>query len=118
MDVHITNSCTTAITIDKLQLLFSTFGLPHVLVSDNGPAFSSSELQDFMKQNGINHVKTVPYHPASNGLAERGVQTFKFALKKLSSGSLARVNNFLFKYRITPQTTTGISPAQLMLGRQ
>ena len=70
-----------------------------------------------MKQNGINHVKTVPYHPASNGLAERGVKTFKSALKKLSSGSLqAQVNNFLFKYRITPQTTTGISPAQLMLG--
>ena len=119
MDVHITNGCTTAITIDKLQLLFSTFGLPHVLVSDNGPAFSSSEFQDFMKQNGINHVKTVPYHPASNGLAERAVKTFKSALKKLSSGSLqARVNDFLFKYRITPQTTMGISPAQLMLGRQ
>ena len=72
-----------------------------------------------MKQNGINHVKTVPYHPTSNGLAERGVKTFKSALKKLSSGSLqARVNDFLFKYRITLQTTTGISLAQLMLGRQ
>ena len=46
----------TAITIEKLQLLFSTFGLPHVLVSDNGPAFSSCKFQDFMKQNGINHV--------------------------------------------------------------
>ena len=113
MDVHIT----TAIIIDKLQLSFSTFGLPHVLVSDNGPAFSSSEFQDFMKQNGINHVKTVPYHPASNDLAERGVKTFKSALMKLSSGSLqARVNDFLFKYRIMPQTTTGVSPAQLMLG--
>ena len=83
LEVHITSGCTTATTIDKLQLSFSTFGLPQVLVSDNGPPFSSSEFQDFMKQNRINHVKTVPYHPASNGLAERAVKTFKSALKKL-----------------------------------
>ena len=119
MDVHITNGCTTATTIEKLQLSFSTFGLPQVLVSDNGPAFSSAEFQHYMKQNGINHVKTVPYHPASNGLAERAVKTFKSALKKLNTGTLqSRVNDFLFKYRITPHTTTGTSPAQLLFGRQ
>ena len=62
MEVHITNGCTTAITIDKLQLSFASFGLPQVLVSDNGPAFSSSEFQSFMKQSEITHVNTVPYH--------------------------------------------------------
>ena len=109
---HYTNGCTTATTIEKLQLSFSTFGLPQVLVSDNGPAFSSTEFQEYMKLNGINHVKTVPYHPASNGLAERAVKTFKSALKKLNTGSLqSRVNDFLFKYRITPQTTTGPQPS-------
>ena len=105
--------------MDKLQLSFSTFGLPQVLVSDNGPAFSSSEFQDFMKQNGINHVKAVPYHPASNGLAEHAAKTFKLALKKLDTGSLqSLISSFLFKYLVTPQTTTGISPAQLMMGHQ
>ena len=119
MDVHITSGCTTATTIEKLQLSFSTFGLPQVLVSDSGPAFSSAEFQHYMKQNGINHVKTVPYHPASNGLAERAVKTFKSALKRLNTGTLqSRVNDFLFKYRITPHTTTGTSPAQLLFGRQ
>ena len=54
MEVHITNGCTTAITIDKL--LFASFGLPQVLVSDNGPAFSSTEFQDFMKQSKITHI--------------------------------------------------------------
>ena len=83
LEVHITSGCTTATTIDKLQLSFSISGLPQVLVSDNGPPFSSSEFQDFMKQNRINHVNTVPYHPASNGLAEHAVKTFKSALKKL-----------------------------------
>ena len=61
----------------------------------------------------------MPYHPASNGLVERAVKTFKSTLKKLNTGSLqSRVNDFLFKYCITPQMTTDISPAQLTMGRQ
>ena len=119
IDVHITNSSTTAVTIEKLQFTFSSLGLPEILVTDNGPSFSSSEFTDFVKANGIQHVKTVPYHPASNGLAERAVQTFKACIKKLSKGSLQdRVNSFLFKYRTTPQTTTGVSPAELLMGRK
>ena len=77
------------------------------------------EFTDFVKANGIQHVKTVPYHPASNGLAERAVRTFKTCMKKLSNGSLQdRVNSFLFKYRTTPQTTTGVCPAELLMGRK
>ena len=119
IDVHITNSSTTAVTIEKLQLTFSSLGLPEILVTDNGPSFSSSEFTDFVKANGIQHVKTVQYHPASNGLAERAIQTFKTCMKKLSKGSLQdRVNIFLFKYRTTPQTTIGVSPAELLMGRK
>ena len=112
-------SPTGVVTIEKLQFTFSSLGLPEILVTDNGPSFSSSEFTDFVKANGIQHVKTVPYHPASNGLAERAVQTFKACMKKLSKGSLQdRVNSFLFKYRTTPQTTTGVSPAELLMGRK
>ena len=119
IDIHITNSSTTAITIEKLQFTFSSLGLPEILVTDNGPSFSSSEFTDFVKANGIQYVKTVPYHPASNGLAERVVRTFKACMKKLSKGSLQdRVNSFLFKYLTTPQTTTGVSPAELLMGRK
>ena len=120
IEVYITNACTTAVTIEKLQLTFTSLGLPEMLGTDNGPAFASSEFTDFVKANGIQqHVKTVPYHPASNGLAERAVHTFKTCMKKLSNGSLhACVNRFLFKYRITPQTTTGVCPAELLMGRK
>ena len=63
-------------------------------------------------------MTTSPYHPASNGLAERAVKTFKEGMKKLSSGSLeTKLSKFLFKYRSTPQSTTGVSPAELMFGR-
>ena len=75
-----------------------------------------------MKKNGIRHVTSAPYHPATNGCAERAVQTFKAALKKMkcSSGEtiMTLVNRFLFHYRITPATTTGQSPTELLMGRE
>ena len=57
-----------------LKHLFSAHGLPEVVVSDNGTAFTSVEFQTFMKRNGIRHVRCALYHPSSNGLAERAVQ--------------------------------------------
>ena len=63
--------------------------------------------------------RTAPYHPSSNGLAERAVQTFKQGLRRNKEGSLeTRLARFLFTYRLTPQTSTGQSPAELLLGRR
>ena len=72
-----------------------------------------------MTQNGIRHIAVVPYHPASNGLAERALQTFKAGVKKMQAGTLEeRIARFLFAYRTTPHTTTGVSPAELLMGRK
>ena len=68
-------------TIQVLRKLFASYGLPHQLVSDNGPQFVSKEFEEFMKLNGITHIRCAPYHPSSNGLAERFVQTFKGVMK-------------------------------------
>ena len=68
-------------TITELQRLFSTYGIPTQLVSDNGPQFTSEEFTSFMKRNGIKHIRSAPYHPSTNGTAERFVQTFKKAMK-------------------------------------
>jgi len=75
---------TSAVTIEHLHSIFATHGLPEMLVSDNGSVFTSVEFDNFTKQNGILHLKSAPYHPAaaSNGLAERAVQTFKAFVKK------------------------------------
>ena len=71
-----------------------------------------------MKQHGIAHLRTAPYHPASNSLAERAMQTFKAAMKRMQGGSVeSKVSRFLFKYRVTPHSTTGASPAELIFGR-
>lgn len=47
--------------------LFSVYRLPEQLVSDNGLQFTSSESELCMRANGIKHIQTSPYHPASNG---------------------------------------------------
>ena len=60
-------------TIEKLRVTFATHGIPVTVVTDNGTNFTSREFENFMKSNGIAHVKTAPYHPASNGLAEKAV---------------------------------------------
>ena len=119
IEVSIVNSATSISAIQKQRAMFATHGLPKVVVSDNGSVFTSSEFQQFMTNNGIQHIRTAPYHPASNGLAERAVQTVKEGLRKLSGGCLeTNLSRFLFQYRLTPHTTTGQSPAQLLLGRR
>ena len=118
LEVHIVNSTSSEVTIHKLQQIFSTHGLPEQLVSDNGTAFTCHEFQSFMKQCGIQHIRTSPYHPSSNGLAERAVQTFKSALKKLEGNVSSRLIQFLARYRVTPHSTTEASPAELLMGRK
>ena len=63
--------------------IFSIFDIPNTLVTDNRPSFGSEEFENFVKKNGIKHLTTALYHPSSNGLAERMVQTFKTTIKKL-----------------------------------
>ena len=90
-----------------------------MIVSDNGTCSSSHKFQTFVKQNGIQHVRTAAYHPSSNGIAERYVQIVKDGLKKMISGSMeSRLARLLSCYRVTPQSMTGVSPAELMFGRK
>ena len=112
------STATAFTTIQRLRQLFAQFGIPESLVSDNGPQFAAVEFQDFCRLNGIRHIRVAPYHPSSNGLAERAVRIFKEGLKKQSGGSLTdQIARMLFQYRITPHTTTGIAPADLLMGR-
>ncbi|KAL5509351.1 hypothetical protein EMCRGX_G004709 [Ephydatia muelleri] len=93
LEASVVASTSSEQAIKALRRVFATHGLPEVLVSDNGTAFTSTEFQTFVKRNGFRHVKTAPYHPASNGLAERVVQTVKEVLKN-SGGKVSLVVRF------------------------
>ncbi|KAK9411126.1 putative protein K02A2.6-like [Crotalus adamanteus] len=60
--------------------------LKDVIVSDNGPQFTSSEFQAFLQANLIRHATSAPFHPSTNGMAERMVRITKDALKRLTHG--------------------------------
>lgn len=105
--------------IEELRNLFATFGIPERLVTDNGPSFVSAEMEDFLKKNRVTHVTSAPYHPATNGQAERMVLETKQALAKDQSGTFAcRLARFLLKQHTTVSVTTGRTPAALMFGRE
>lgn len=121
VDVKEMKNITSESTIDVFREYFSTWRLPSKLMTDNGPSFCSELFETFLKQNGVYHVKTAPYHPASNGAAETAVKSFKskFKLiyKELGSRHTA-LNKYLFHVRSTPHCTTGVSPAELQMGRK
>ena len=112
-------STNAASTIRVLRNIFATHGLPVQLVSDNGPPFSSAEFEAFMKQNGIHHFRTPPFHPSSNGASEKAVQMVKKALLKgpPTTPLHYRLVNFLLNYRTTPHSTTGQFPSVLLMRR-
>lgn len=101
----------------ELDNIFAVFGFAEVLVSDNGPPFNSSKFEKYCESRDIEHILSPPYHPASNGLAERAVQTTKAVLTKLiESDSFSQlqivneINKFLHHHRQTPTTEDKIIP--------
>ena len=108
-------------TIKSLMAIFAIHGLPERIVTDNGPQFCSEEFENFLKVNGIRHTLSAPYHPATNGEAERFVQTFKNAMKSYNANASTVhtcIPKFLLSYRTTPHTTTGVCPSLLLMGRR
>lgn len=63
LEVEMVPSATSANIIAKLQAMFATHELPQLIASDNGVAFTNSELQEFIKKNGIHH-RSQPLPPS------------------------------------------------------
>ena len=110
----------SATTISLLDDIFSVHGFPSVMVSDNATIFKSDEFRKYCTDNGIFQKFSAPNHPATNGLAERNIQTLKRRLKAAADepGNIAaKLRNILFRYRATP-LASGKTPAELYLRRK
>ena len=107
--------------IKSLEAIFRTHGLPNIVRSDNGSTFSSQEFKGFLEYLGTVHKKGVAYWPQSNGKVERCNATL---LKVVKIARVERrdwkkeLSDFLFHYRVMPHTVTGLSPAELLMGRK
>ncbi|VDL99818.1 unnamed protein product [Schistocephalus solidus] len=99
---------------DRIQ-----YGLSDVLVSNNGSQFTSSAFEDFCRQQNIQHLRFLPYHPYSKCQAERFGYAFKKALLKArwEGTTDESIQAFLFSYRTTPNPVSpgGVSPAEALM---
>ncbi|KHJ96809.1 integrase core domain protein [Oesophagostomum dentatum] len=84
--VSVMSSSSTAATLRELRMLFARFGDPRVIVSDNRPQFTATEFQQFCIRQGIEHVRSPPFHTQSNGQAERFMDILKRTLQKIKEG--------------------------------
>ena len=91
-----------------------------MIVADNGPQFTAQEFKDFCLRNGIMYRTTAVYKPPINGQAERLVQILKNVLRqaKITGEDPQKLLcRYLLLYRNTPHTTTGETPAMLLLNQ-
>ncbi|UYV80717.1 K02A2.6-like [Cordylochernes scorpioides] len=107
-------------TIKLLNDIFSTHGYPFVMVSDNASIFTGDTFSNYCLENGIRQKFIATGHPATNGLAERNVQTLKNKLKSMINENVPihqKIQNILLRYRATP-LASGRSPSEMYLNRQ
>lgn len=123
MEIFYMTTTTSKNTTEKLRHCFAAYGLPSTVVTDGGPQFKSQEFKEFLESNEIHHILTPSYHPASNGLAERAIQTVKNTFQKQMLHNSKhntkrtlqhRIYSFLFSYRNTPHSITGLTPAETL----
>ena len=103
------------ITYCKSQ--FARHGIPDILITDNGPQFSSDKFKIFANAYQFNHRTSSPHYPQSNGRAEKAVQTAKSLIKKaMHDGKDPHLA--LLEYLNTPTSDALGSPAQRLMGRR
>ena len=107
--------------IKALRQLFAQFGVPEHFSSDGGPEYTSHIMKDFMSRWGITHRLSSAYHPQSNGRAEVAVKAMKRLLvdnvDKSGNINTDAVMRGMLQLRNTPERDSGLSPAQVLLGR-
>ena len=101
---------------------FSVFGFPQKLMSDQGTKFTRDVITAMCKLLGIEKIRTTPYHPQTNGSAERVHQTLQRMIGKLDLEKRPKwprhIRSMLITYNATRSQVTDYSPHFLMFGQR
>ena len=117
IEVDRINKATTSEVTKVLKVMFSRYGVPDQVITDNGPQFTSSEFTTFAQQWGFEHVTSSPRYPQSNGKAENAVETVKMLFTKCQDSGQSEYLALL-DWRNTPSEGMKTSPAQRFFGRR
>ena len=95
------------------KLIFSEYGWPETIISDNGPCYSAEAFTKLMTDYSVNHITSSPHYPQSNGLAEKYVQIMKKIFYKAKEEGTDLYKSLLI-YRNTPLSHRLQSPMQIL----
>jgi len=97
----------------------SRFGIPKVIITDNGANLNSSLMREVCQQFKITHRNSTPYRPKANGAVEAANKNIKKILRKMVEVSRQwheRLPFALLGYRTTVRTSIGTTPYLLVYG--
>ena len=107
--------------VKVMRDMCESFNIPETVTTDGGPQYVAAETQRFFRQFGIQHRLTSVANPHANSCAEIGVKSAKRILRENVgfNGSVdnAAITRAIMMHRNTPDPDTGLSPAELLIGR-
>ena len=114
--VHKLTSMTSQHIANQCKLIFSEYGWPETLISDNGPCYTAEVFTNLMRKYNVNHIASSPHYPQSNGLDEKYVQLVKNLFYKAKEEGKG-LFKCLMVYHNTTQSHNLLSPMQILASR-
>ena len=119
--VEFVSTTSTECVVPRLERIFTTYGVPEEIKSDNGPPFNGKRFAGYAEEQGFKHRKVTPGWAEANGDVERFMRTVKKSAKiaKMEGKNVEQeVQTTVRSSKATPHPATGYSPNKLMLGRE
>ena len=101
--------------------IFSRFGTPRALITDNGTNFCNKMIEKVLHKYGMRHHTSLAYHPQTNGQAEVSNREIKSIMEKTVNNSKKdwskKIEDALWAYRTSFKTPLGMSPFRIVYGK-